>query len=416
MKNEILAHFGIFYLLRDLFTGKKKLRDCFSAGPIDITFLALVITLLSIGIVMMFSASYVNAMYDKSADYDPYYYLKNQIMFAFIGIALMVAVSFIKSDVFRDSAGLIMVISVLLLIYALINPYEIPGKEEFKRWIYFPVIGSFQPSEIAKLALILFLAFSMERYHKIVEKRALMIFPYVGVILFICALVYLENHVSGTLLIFGIGVATVYFGGVKIPTWVYVVGIGAVVIGVLGFVLKSDSILEGYASERIRIWLKLLKGEELTSQEATGSGWQSLQSLYAIGSGGLFGLGFGNSKQKHMYLPEPQNDFVFAVVCEELGFIRALIIILLFVLLVARGFIIGLRARSRFEAMAAMGISFQVGLQAALNIAVVTSTVPNTGISLPFFSYGGTSLVMLLIEMGIVLSISRNSERKKKDA
>ena len=194
------------------------------------------------------------------------------------------------------------------------------------------------------------------------------------------------------------------------------VGIGAVVIGVLGFVLKSDSILEGYASERIRIWLKLLKGEELTSQEATGSGWQSLQSLYAIGSGGLFGLGFGNSKQKHMYLPEPQNDFVFAVVCEELGFIRALIIILLFVLLVARGFIIGLRARSRFEAMTAMGISFQVGLQAALNIAVVTSTVPNTGISLPFFSYGGTSLVMLLIEMGIVLSISRNSERKKKDA
>ena len=140
-----------------------------------------------------------------------------------------------------------------------------------------------------------------------------------------------------------------------------------------------------------------------------------MQSLYAIGSGGLFGLGFGNSKQKHMYLPEPQNDFVFAVVCEELGFLRALLIIMLFILLVGRGFIIGLRARSRFEAMLAMGISFHVGLQAALNIAVVTATVPNTGISLPFFSYGGTALVILLFEMGIVLSISRNSERKKQN-
>ena len=194
---------------------------------------------------------------------------------------------------------------------------------------------------------------------------------------------------------------------------IYVLGIAAVLLVGLYLVLNSDKFLEGYASSRIAIWLKLLTGEELTREETRGSGWQSLQSLYAIGSGGLFGLGFGNSKQKHMYLPEPQNDFVFAVVCEELGFVRAFLIILLFILLVARGFVIGLRARSRFEAMLAMGISFQVGLQAALNIAVVTSTVPNTGISLPFFSYGGTALVMLLAEMGMVLAVSRNSERKK---
>ena len=182
------------------------------------------------------------------------------------------------------------------------------------------------------------------------------------------------------------------------------------------FVFNADKFLEGYASERIRIWLKLLTGEDLTSAEARGSGWQSLQSLYAIGSGGLFGLGFGNSKQKHMYLPEPQNDFVFAIVCEELGFIRALLIIVLFILLVARGLIIGLRAKSKFGALLAMGISFQVGLQAALNIAVVTATVPNTGISLPFFSYGGTSLIVLLMEMGMVLAVSRNGERTKKNA
>ena len=147
-----------------------------------------------------------------------------------------------------------------------------------------------------------------------------------------------------------------------------------------------------------------------------GSAWQSLQSLYAIGSGGLFGLGFGNSKQKHMYLPEPQNDFVFAVVCEELGFIGAILIILLFIIFVSRGFIIGLRSKTKYGALLALGISFQVGLQAALNIAVVTSTAPNTGISLPFFSYGGTSLVMLMIEMGMILAVSRNgdiAERKK---
>ena len=415
MKKEILAHFGIFYLIADIFKGKKKIRDLFSTSPMDITFLALGIAVLTIGIIMMFSASYVNAWYDSSpsVDNDPYYYVKNQAFFAVIGIALMIGVSFIKPDVFRQASGLITVIAFLLLVYVLIDPYIIPGKEQFKRWMWVPGIGSFQPSEIAKLAIVMFLAFSMERYHKLIEQKWWMIVPYGAFVLVFCALVYAENHVSGTLLMLGIGVATVYFGGVRIHKLVYIEGFGLLAVAVIIFILNSDKLLEGYASERIRIWLKLLTGEELTDAEARGSGWQSLQSLYAIGSGGLFGLGFGNSKQKHMYLPEPQNDFVFAVVCEELGFVRGLLIILLFILLVARGFIIGLRARSRYEAMLAMGISFQVGLQAALNIAVVTATVPNTGISLPFFSYGGTSLVMLLLEMGIILAISRNSERKK---
>ncbi len=414
LKSEVLAHFGIFYLIKDIFRGKKKPRDLFAKGSMDITFLALVIALLTIGIIMMFSASYVNAWYDADAKNDPFFYVKKQVLYAVFGLALMLAVSHIKTDVFRDSSSLVLLISLCLLVYVLINPTVIPGKEQFKRWISVPLVGTFQPSEIAKLAVVMFLAFSMERYHKWVEKTAWMMVPYIMVIGIVCLLVYKENHVSGTLLIAGIGVATMYFGGVKIP-WYFYAGIGAVILIVgIWFVLNADKFLEGYASERIRIWLKLLTGEELTREEASGSGWQSLQSLYAIGSGGLFGLGFGNSKQKHMYIPEPQNDFVFAVVCEELGFARAFLIILLFILLVGRGFIIGLRARSRYEAMLAMGISFQVGLQAALNIAVVTSTVPNTGISLPFFSYGGTSLVMLLVEMGMVLAVSRNSERKTK--
>ncbi len=413
-KREAVAHFGIFGIIGDLFKGKKKLRDLFSTNPMDITFLALVIAVLTIGIIMMFSASYVNAWYDAKIENDPYYYVKNQALFAVIGIVLMIGVSFVKPDVFRQASTLIMIISFLLLVYVLINPYVIPGKEQFKRWMWLPGLGSFQPSEIAKLAVVMFLAFSMERYHKIIEQKWTLIIPYLMFVAVFCALVYAENHVSGTLLIFGIGVVTIYFGGVRIHKFVYILAAVIAIVAVVFVALNSDKLLEGYASERIRIWIKLLKGEDLTSAEARGSGWQSLQSLYAIGSGGLFGLGFGNSKQKHMYIPEPQNDFVFAVVCEELGFLRAMLIILLFILIVARGFIIGIRAKSRYEAMLAMGISFQVGLQAALNIAVVTATAPNTGISLPFFSYGGTSLVMLLLEMGIVLAISRNSERKKK--
>lgn len=413
IKTFLKHHGGFYYTARDLITRKKKLRDCFSAAPFDITFLALVIALLTIGLVMMFSASYVYAWYDKSAAYDPYYYIKNQIGFAVIGVVLMLAVSFINPDIFRDVSGVVMLIAFALLVFVLINPFVVPGKEEFKRWMYLPGLGSFQPSEIAKLALIMYLAFSMEKYHKLVEKKYWMIFPYMIIILAVCALVYLENHVSGTLLILGIGAAMMFFGGIKWQ-W-FAIAAGVVVIGAVVFVMNADKFLEGYASERIRIWLKLLTGEDLSTAEARGSGWQSLQSLYAIGSGGLFGLGFGNSKQKHMYLPEPQNDFVFAVVCEELGFIRAFLIIVLFILLVARGFIIGLRAKSKFGALLAMGISFQVGLQAALNIAVVTATVPNTGISLPFFSYGGTSLVMLLLEMGMVLAVSRNGERTKKN-
>ena len=413
LKVLFARYFGIFYYIKDLFNRKRKLKDCFSTAPFDITFLALVIIILTVGLVMMFSASYVYAWYN-AAENDPYYYIKNQLFFAVIGVVLMILVSFINTDIFRDSAGLVMVISFLLLVYVLINPYEIPGKEEFKRWVEIPLIGSFQPSEVAKLALIMYMAFSMERNHKKVEKSPWAIFPYAALIVVMCALVYLENHVSGTILMLGIGGVMMFFGGIKWQ-WFALVG-GIAIVGVIVFVLFADKILEGYASERIRIWLKLLNGTELTAAEARGSGWQSMQSLYAIGSGGLFGLGFGNSKQKHMYLPEPQNDFVFAGVAEELGFLRTLVIILLFVLLVARGFIIGLRSKTKFGALLAMGISFQVGLQAALNIAVVTATIPNTGISLPFFSYGGTSLVMLLVEMGMVLSVSRNSERKKNNA
>ena len=195
MKQEILAHFGIFNLIGDVFKGRKKFRDLFSTRPMDITFLALVIAVLTIGIIMMFSASYVNAMYGISEESGgAYYYVKNQAVFAIIGVVMMILLSHLKSDIFRQGTGVVTVIALLLLVYVLINPHIVPGKEQFKRWVEIPVIGSFQPSEIAKLAVVMFLAFSMERYHKIIEQKWWVIFPYGGFVLLFCALVYMQQR------------------------------------------------------------------------------------------------------------------------------------------------------------------------------------------------------------------------------
>ena len=313
--------------------------------------------------------------------------------------------------------------SWFLLVIVLFLP---PVKDGFHRWINLGLF-TFQPSEIAKLAIILFCAWHMDKNHKrIIGKREnpskfsktvkelsngkivvydsfAMLCLYGMVIVLTAGLVYLENHLSGTILILAIGVVMLFLGEVK-QHWFILIGILAVVAVV--FFIFNPEILEKYAGERITAWLD-------KTYEPRGARWQTNNSLYAIGSGGLFGTGLGNSKQKHLYVSEPQNDFIFAIVCEELGFLRAVGIILLYVLLVARGVKIGLRAKDRFGALLAMGIVFQVGLQTALNIAVVTDALPNTGISLPFFSYGGTSLMMLLFEMGVVLSVSRYSRLEK---
>ncbi|MBR0121695.1 MAG: FtsW/RodA/SpoVE family cell cycle protein, partial [Clostridia bacterium] len=210
------------------------------------------------------------------------------------------------------------------------------------------------------------------------------------------------------ILVLAIGVIMVFLGGSKMQ--IFAIGFAAIVV--FGIYAAASGYLKDYMGERIEVWQKLLKNEELTDKEVQTEGWQILQSLYAIGSGGAFGMGFGKSNQKHLYLPEPQNDFIYAIVCEELGFIRAVIIMLLFVLLVLRGIHIALRCKSRFAALLTLGISFQIGLEAGLNMAVVTGTVPNTGISLPFFSYGGSAMLMLLTEMGMILSVSRSIEKK----
>ncbi len=366
-------------------------------GSIDVTFLLIVLALLITGLVMLFSAGYSYAYhkYDNST-----YFIVRQGVFAVLGVTAMLVISKINYNYFRYAAVIGMAVAFLLLVVVLLLPEWKPG---FKRWINLGFI-TFQPSEIAKIAIVLFYAWACEKWQKEIKSDWKYALYFGGVAVAFAGLVYLENHVSGTILMLALSVAMLYLGGFN--KWWFIVGIGIVAVVVLFFIMKPD-LLEAYAGERITAWLD-------KDFEPRGARWQTNQSLNAIGSGGFLGQGLGESKQKHLYVSEPQNDFIFAIVCEELGFVGATAILVLFALLVWRGFVIAMNCRSKFGALLAMGIVFQVGLQTILNILVVTDTIPNTGISLPFFSYGGTSLVILLAEMGIVLSVSRSSKVNKK--
>ena len=213
-------------------------------------------------------------------------------------------------------------------------------------------------------------------------------------------LVMLEKHISGLMIIGMLGLAIMYLGGTRTKWILMILGI----IAVAGCLLI---LVSSYAQDRVNTWINIDKVDPL------GSAWQTLQGLYAIGSGGFFGLGLGSSRQKFGYVSEPQNDFIFTIICEELGFIGAFLLIALFVLLIWRGIKIGQGAPDKFSALTVWGLTFKIALQAAMNIAVVTNSMPNTGISLPFFSSGGTSLAVQIFEMGIILSISRFSTVEK---
>ena len=392
-------------------------------GGVDIPFLIIVLALLTIGLIMLFSASYTYCYYNMKGD--SLFYFKRQFIFAIIGFIAMIAVSKINYKCFKAMAVPLLILSYILLVVVLIVPPP-EGYEDFHRWISIPGVTTFQPSEIAKLAIILFFAWHIgENYRGINtkelsasrfaegfnrQKGGIKIYTkhvclalYLLVLGTTCILVYAENHVSGTLLIFALGIMMLWLAGYNYK-WFLFPAIGIVVIAAV--VIAKPTILPEHAQPRITAWLD-------KSYDPMDTRWQTNNALYAIGSGGFFGVGLGNSKQKQLYVSEPQNDFIFSIVCEELGFIGAFVIIVLFVLLVYRGFVIGIKSRDKFGSLLSMGLVFHVGLQAALNIAVVTDTLPNTGISLPFFSYGGTSLLMLLFEMGMVLSISRNAKLKK---
>ncbi|MBQ8228474.1 MAG: cell division protein FtsW [Clostridia bacterium] len=387
----------------------KELEDkgFFAKGGFDVVFLLLVCVLLTIGVVMMFSASYISAKNSAVTHHDPYFYLKRQAFFAGIGIVAMLIISKINHNFFRKLAPWIFLISLALLVIVLFAPASVEGKEQFKRWLEIPGIKlRFQPSEVAKFGLIIFMAWAFERYQRHLEIRKwTMTFIFFVIVACFAVLVFLEDHLSGAILMLGIGIAMGLLGGIDLK--LYAVGFFVAVIAVILVINNPDILPKDYMKERIEFWLV----KDYTDTDAR---YQTNQSLFALGSGGFFGLGLGNSKQKFLYLPEPQNDFIFAIVGEELGFVGCAFIVILFALLVWRGFSIALKARSTFGRLMTMGIVIQVGMQTILNILVVTDMMPNTGISLPFFSYGGSSLVMLLAEMGFVLSVSRSSRISKK--
>ncbi len=377
---------------------QKKLRkkpSFFQEGKLDITFLSLVLILLSIGLVMLFSASYA---YSYTYFGNSYKFISRQAIFAVIGIALMLIISKIDYRILKKFSWLIYIANIGLLVTVLILP---PMSDELnvKRWI---AIGSFsfQPSEIAKFAIIVIFAAWLSSNGEKIKK-----FRYVVWMVFllgvVCALVVAEPHLSATVLIFVIGIVLLIVGGIQ-KRWI----VGGAALGVSALLFLVFSGIISYGSDRIKYWLD-------PWADPSGSGYQTIQSLLAIGSGGPWGRGIGQSRQKYLWVPEPHNDFIFSIVCEELGFIGAMIIVALFCALVWRGFTIAMRSKDKFGTLLAIGLTFQVGLQAILNILVITNTIPNTGISLPFFSYGGTALVILLAEMGVVLSISRSSSIEK---
>lgn len=362
----------------------------FNANGVDLPFVTLVLLLLTIGLVMMFSASYAYAYYH---DGDSFYYISKQLIFAVLGVAAMFAISYVDYHVWHRLALPLYAVALLLLVLALFYP----ARSNVHRWVWFGPIN-FQPSEIAKLAIILAFAHMAVLFQKRIKTFKYGVLPFAILLIPVVILMVLEPHLSGTILIVAIALIMMFVGGTAFK-W-FAIGGGLLAGALTVLVLFTDVI--SYASTRLEVWLDPFS-------DPRGKGWQTIQSLYAIGSGGLLGQGLGNSRQKHLYISEPQNDFVFAVVCEELGFVGAAIVIILFALLVWRGFVVAMRAPDSFGMLITVGIVSQVGIQAALNIAVVTNTVPNTGISLPFFSYGGTALMMILFQMGLVMSVSRHA-------
>lgn len=366
-------------------------------GPIDLFFCLLVLLLTAVGLVMLLSASFPSAYYDTKNN-DPTYYFVRQGVFAVMGVAAMLFISKINYQRFRGFAKPLLYVSIVLLILVLIPGIGLT-RNNATRWLGVGELLTFQPSEIAKVAIILYFSDSISKKKDKMRTTRYGVAPYLLWLVVVGGLVALEPHLSGAILIMGTGAVLMLVGGIN---WSWVIGAVGAAAGGLYVIL----FVIGYNTSRITYWLN-------PWEDAQGKGYQLSQSLITIGSGGLWGVGLGKSRQKFLYLPEEHNDFIFAIVCEELGLIGATVIMLLFAALILRGFWIALHARDRFGSLMVVGVMTLVGLQTFLNIGVVTGLLPTTGISLPFFSYGGTALSIQLAEMGIVLSVSRQMKPTK---
>ena len=395
------------------------MEEQLARGPVDLPFLMLLMLLVGIGLIMMFSASYASAYYDPDVGNNPLYYIQRQGLFAIAGIVCMYIISKMNYQILRPLSIPLLIVAIFLLILVL-TPLgvEINGAQ---RWLYaFLVAGpTFQPSEIAKVAVIIFFAArlskrdtekkkrftrrtSLGRFLNWLEKIGFLeLVPYGLVLGTVLALVLLERHMSGTILVMVGAAAVLFASGISLK---WFVGLGSAAVALLVLIMLTTD----YMTARINLWLN-------PWEDPRGAGYQTIQSLYAIASGGLLGLGLGNSRQKFLYIPEPENDFVFPIVVEELGLVGGVLVLLLFALLILRGYWLALHARDKFGMLTIVGIITLLAAQVFLNIGVVTNLIPNTGISLPFFSYGGTALMIHLAEMGIVLSVSRQCPAPKKD-
>ncbi len=363
------------------------------AGDIDYTFLFTVVLLLAVGLIMVLSAS---APAGASRHGDSYYFFKRQLVFALIGVVGMVIISRVDYREYKKYTPIMMVTVEILLLIVLIPGIgiELNGS---RRWLPMPGF-QLQPSEFMKPVIAMFFAYLVEKqqYDITKIKGTVTFWVWIGItmVLMLC-----ETHLSGAIVIAGIAVVVMICAGMNVKPFAICAagGIPAVLFAIYQFMPNRW--------ERVMSFLQPFA-------DTQGSGYQVVQSLYAIGSGGLFGLGLGQSVQKYSYLPEPYNDFIFAIVCEELGLIGAALIICLFAALIMRGLRIALEAPDKFGSLTVIGIMAHIAIQTVFNIAVATSSIPNTGISLPFFSYGGTAIIVLLWEMGVVLSISRFSAKR----
>ena len=367
----------------------------FGGATVDIPFLTVILLLLAVGLLMLYSASYAQSEYDTGYEISTRY-LQKQAVCAGIGLVAMLFFSRIPVAFWYRLAWPLYGISIVLLLSVLVIGEEVNGA---KRWINLAGI-QFQPSEIAKFTMILLFARLTRSFGQDAKKFRYGVLGFGTALLGILVPLALEKHLSAIMLMGMVAVVMMFVAGTH-PKWL-LAGAGAAAV----FVIIYISFM-GYAGDRVSAWLH-------PENDPGDTGYQILQSLYAIGSGGVFGLGLGKSRQKYLYLPFQYNDYIFAIICEELGLFGALLIIVLFSAAILRGYWIALRASDRFSTVFAAGLVTLIAVQTILNLAVVTNLLPSTGIALPFFSYGGTALAVNLGEMGIVLRISRQRDQMKK--
>ena len=379
---------------RSLYAKEDRRLKLRAAKSVDIPFLVLVLLLLAVGLTMLYSASFAQSRYDTSYESSTRY-LQKQGLCAIIGLGCMWVFSRIPAKLWMRLAWPVYGLSIGLLLLVLVRGQSVNGA---RRWINIAGI-QFQPSEIAKFAVILLFARLTRLFGSRTREFRYGVLGFGLALLGILVPLALEKHLSAIMLIGMVGVCMMFVAGTG-KQWL-AAGAAAAAVFVLIYITFM-----GYAGDRVTAWLH-------PEQDPGDTGYQILQSLYAIGSGGVFGLGLGKSRQKYLYLPFQYNDYIFAVICEELGLVGAILIIALFSVMILRGYWIALRASDGFSTVLASGVVTLIAVQTVLNLGVVTNLLPSTGIALPFFSYGGTALAVNLGEMGVVLSVSRQRNETK---